>query len=227
MTRDLGAKAYFRVTTDELANLNPADTVTFTLPEGKMNIPVHVLLDRFSTSKTWLGKGWHSSSTFPQWLADYLEGAPQDANHAVVVPAGTNEPQARKSKIRKSGATDSQRQVIRQDLFATVAKLAASLGMPPEAVVLEMRYFHESATNPYRTNASKADKAKSLKHHQNRCQAAGCTAILTSDTAVFHHLRRGFAGQHEPENLLPYCESCHDAEHDLPAGKSLSKGSKK
>ncbi|HCF58547.1 MAG TPA: hypothetical protein DFS52_11205 [Myxococcales bacterium] len=93
--------------------------------------------------------------------------------------------------------------------------------------MLEMRYYHQTATNPYRTNASKADRRKSLEHYGYRCQAPGCNSALTMDTAVFHHRRRGFSGQHEPENLLPFCESCHDKEHRLPAGKSLSKGSRK
>jgi len=230
MTKDLGTKDYFRITINELRNLGRSDFVMFTLPEGRLIVPVGVLLDRFATSKSWLRRGWHSSSSFPRWLAPYCQGltAPQPDAHCTVAinRSHANTVQPERALTRKSGVTHSQRQEIKQALFAMVERLSADLRLSPEAIVLEMRYFHQSATNPYRTNASKADKARSLKHYRYTCQAAGCNASLALDEAVFHHRRRGFAGQHEPENLLPYCEACHDKEHQIPVGKSLSKGSR-
>lgn len=230
MTRDLGRKNYFRITIHELENLGGADFVALTLPEGRLNIPVGVLLDRFVTSKSWLGSGVHSSSTFPRWLAPYLQGLtepPLDAHcGAIINTSYADQVQREQTLTRKSGATNSQRQAIRQASFAMVEKLSTDLQLAPEAVVLEMRYFHQSATNPYRTNASRADKTRSLKHYNHICQAPGCNASLILDDAVFHHRRRGFSGQHDPDNLLPYCEACHDKEHDVPIGKSLSKGSR-
>jgi hypothetical protein len=230
MTRDLGKKGYFRITIHELENLEPSDFVVFALPEGTLKVPVGVLAERFSTSKSWVGSGVHSSSIFPRWLAPYLQSKPEaqsSAHSAVSIEAAHVQHREYEQVVtRKSGATNSQRQVIRQALFGLVEQLSADLSLSPEAVVLEMRYFHQSATNPYRTNASKRDKNRSLKHHNYACQAPGCNASLSLDDAVFHHRRRGFSGQHEPENLLPYCEACHDTEHDVPAGKSLSKGSR-
>lgn len=130
------------------------------------------------------------------------------------------------SKTFRSGATSTQRETIRKILFEIVDQLAKQTGLPHEAVVLEIRYFHQSASNPYRTTASEKDKKTSLEVNGRKCQFSGCNEPLTLSEAVFHHLERGCRDQHGPHNLLPYCEKCHDEEHDA-VGASLAKGSRK
>jgi hypothetical protein len=119
-------------------------------------------------------------------------------------------------KNRRSGATDDQRKDIRKKLLSYVKALSKTHSLYPEAIVLEMRYFHQSATNPYRTNASKRDKQKSLDHYKGKCQAKGCKKVLgniVKRSIEFHHVKRGVPNQHEPKNLKPYCKGCHYKEH--------------
>lgn len=125
----------------------------------------------------------------------------------------------------RSGVSESQRTRIRGAIHELAEDVARELGVDAAAVVLEIRYYHQSATNPYRTNASRADKVRSLKHHNNVCQHCRDGAPLTIADAVFHHRRRGFTGQHEPDNLIPLHVSCHDATHEVPEGRSVHKGS--
>ena len=133
----------------------------------------------------------------------------------------------KQEQARRSGATDSQRKKIWQKLKDLAEKLAVAESLPPEAVVLEMRYFHQSASNPYRTNASAKDKSSSLKYYKNKCKYPGCSVTnLSKVTAVFHHKKRAVVNQHGPQNLLPYCIACHDKEHGNKKA-STHKGSKK
>lgn len=129
--------------------------------------------------------------------------------------------------IRKSGVTDKQRLEIRSELDALAKRLMSSAGLSGEAIALEIRYWHQSASNPYRTNSTSSDKNKSYKVHEGKC--GFCSKKIESfDEAVFHHIERGIADQHGPENLVPYHNECHDNHHH--AGKqaaSMTKGSQK
>ncbi|HET9238148.1 MAG TPA: HNH endonuclease signature motif containing protein [Oligoflexus sp.] len=129
-------------------------------------------------------------------------------------------------KTTKSGFTEAQRLQFRAKLMEMVVAFSEETKHPPEAVVLELRYFHEGASNPYRTNASAKDKKASLEFHQNKCQGAECGCSLVGKEIHYHHKKRGFPGQHEPENLVPMCIECHDKTHGASKG-SLSKGSMK
>lgn len=131
---------------------------------------------------------------------------------------------AEKGKRFTSGATEDQRDQIRAELDSFVKRVSAKTGLPGEAVALEVRYWHQSASNKYRTNASTADKTRSYKFYDGRCQAAGCGEPIDRNDAVFHHVDRGVPDQHAPENLKPYHESCHDSHHGVERG-SLTKGS--
>lgn len=119
------------------------------------------------------------------------------------------------AKLR-SGASKEQRQKIRKKLFSYVDSISKLHGLHKEAVVLEMRYFHQSATNPYRTNATKKDKERSLTHYKGKCKAKGCKKTLgfvVKKGIEFHHIERGIPNQHEPKNLKPFCKGCHFTEH--------------
>jgi hypothetical protein len=51
----------------------------------------------------------------------------------------------------RSGVTQDQRDEVRRSLNELVEKLAAEMKLDPCAVVLELRYYHQSGSNPYRT----------------------------------------------------------------------------
>lgn len=127
----------------------------------------------------------------------------------------------------RSGVTQEQRDTIRRSLHELVETLAADMKIDPCAIVLEVRYYHQSGSNPYRTTATQSDKRASLAHFKNVCQGCNGGPPLTLKDAAFHHERRGFAGQHRPPNLAPYHPQCHDREHDLPEGRSVHKGAPK
>jgi hypothetical protein len=136
MTRDLGTKSYFRITVRELEHLARTDFVTLTLPQGGLTIPVGVLVDRFATSKSWLNKGEHASSTFPQWLADYLQGGNEPRLEASDIAPNHSRPPTSATQTmataRKSGVSDGQRTEIRKALDAFVANLSESLEITPK-----------------------------------------------------------------------------------------------
>lgn len=124
--------------------------------------------------------------------------------------------EVRLGKKLRSGVTEGQRKTIRKKLLRYTKTLSKAHSLYSEAVVLEMRYFHQSATNPFRTNATKRDKEKSLLRHKGRCQAKGCKmnlGIVVKKGMEFHHLKRGVPKQHDPGNLKPFCKGCHQKEH--------------
>jgi len=127
----------------------------------------------------------------------------------------------------RSGVTQEQRDEVRRSLNALVEKLAADMKIDPCAVVLELRYYHQSGSNPYRTTPTKSDRRASLVHFKNVCQGCRTGELLTLEEAAFHHKRRGSADQHRPPNLAPYHADCHNLEHALPRGSSLHKGAPK
>lgn len=131
------------------------------------------------------------------------------------------------AKEMRSGVTQDQRAEIRRSLNELVERLAADMRLDPCAVVLEVRYYHQSGSNPYRTTATASDKRASLAHFGNVCQGCKAGPPLTLKEAAFHHERRGFSGQHRPPNLAPFHPECHDREHELPEGRSVHKGSPK
>jgi 5-methylcytosine-specific restriction endonuclease McrA len=131
------------------------------------------------------------------------------------------------AKNIRSGVTQEQRDEVRRSLNELVEKLAGDMKLDPCAVVLELRYYHQSGSNPYRTTATKSDKRASLAHFKNVCQGCRTGEPLDLAEAAFHHERRGFADQHRPPNLAPYHRDCHNREHHLPEGSSVHKGAPK
>jgi hypothetical protein len=124
----------------------------------------------------------------------------------------------------RSGVSQTQRDEIRRSLRELVEKHAREMKLDPCAVALEVRYWHQGGSNPFRTTPTASDKRASLKHFENVCQGCKQGTSLTLKEAAFHHERRGFAEQHRPPNLAPYHRECHDREHDLPEGSSVHKG---
>jgi len=124
----------------------------------------------------------------------------------------------------RSGVTQKQRTEIRRLIVESVA---ADMQIDPCAVVLEVRYYHQSASNPYRTTATRSDKQASLAYFNSTCQGCQMGALLTVAEAAFHHERRGFASQHRPPNLMPFHEHCHNRAHNVPKGRSVHKGAPK
>jgi 5-methylcytosine-specific restriction endonuclease McrA len=127
----------------------------------------------------------------------------------------------------RSGVTKEQRDEVRRSFRALVERLATDLKIDPCAVVLELRYYHQTSSNPYRTTPTKSDKRANLAHFKSVCQGCKSGALLTPEQAAFHHVRRGFADQHRPPNLVPYHVDCHNQEHHLPEGSSVHKGAPK
>ena len=131
--------------------------------------------------------------------------------------------ETKETKIFRSGVTSEQRKIIRSKLQSFVDELTDELKLTKEALVQEIRYFQQSTKNG-RTNPTKTQRVKSLKYHRNKCSHPGCDKTLTVKTAVFHHIKRGISGLHEPENMIPYCDEHHNKHHGSLT--SLTKGSR-
>ena len=127
-------------------------------------------------------------------------------------------------KKHRSGFTDEQRKMIREDLVRFTQEHATQLGCPPEAVVQGIRYWQQS--NPdWPTNPTKKDRETSFKDHKGIC--ALCDgAIVSINDATFHHLERGIPNLHGPQNMIPLHRTlgCHEKLHNAPPG-SLTAGS--
>jgi hypothetical protein len=103
-----------------------------------------------------------------------------------------------------------------------------------ESVSEETKFCHEAVANSFfyaiqrhpqcGRNANKTQKKNSFLFWQKKC--SNCGETLNFDHVIFHHIERGIPNQHDPKNLKPYCESCHDQEHHIRKG-SLMKGSPK
>ena len=95
---------------------------------------------------------------------------------------------------------------------------------PREAVIQEIRYWQQSSADGH-TNPKKAQKMASFAYWQQICRVCS-QPIPALDSATFHHLKRGIAGLHSPENMVPVHRDggCHELLHDAPPG-SFTAGS--
>jgi 5-methylcytosine-specific restriction endonuclease McrA len=109
---------------------------------------------------------------------------------------------------------------IKREVDQLVTSLAAELSVPAEAVA-DVAYLHIQKHSGWGRNPSKAQKRAAHQHWDGACQH--CNEPVTLSEAVFHHVKRRVTGQHQPANLLPYHEACHDQHHGVVEG-SLSKG---
>lgn len=126
-----------------------------------------------------------------------------------------------------SGATRAHRDLLRKTLTSTVQYLASQTGLVPEAIVQEIRYWHQSSSCEWRTTPTKSDKERSFSHWKGKCQAPGCErpTMTTLGQATFHHERRGISGQHSPQNMKPFHrDGCHERLHGVVNG-SFTDGS--
>lgn len=110
---------------------------------------------------------------------------------------------------------------IRAAVDDVIRALAARLSLTEEAVANEA-FYHLQRHPQWGRNATASQKRASHRHWGGRCHRCG-EEVPFSD-AKFHHLKRGMPGQHDPSNLVPEHEHCHDEQHGVSRG-SLSKGS--
>ncbi|HEY6323565.1 MAG TPA: hypothetical protein VJA16_18650 [Thermoanaerobaculia bacterium] len=120
-------------------------------------------------------------------------------------------------------AQDPKRIIINEATVELVGRLAKEVGMCREAVAdFAFLYLQRTYRNP--TNKQ---KNASFNHWKGICQCPQCKEAgepVARADAVFHHLQRRIAEQHEPHNLLPYHRRHHDLAHRV-RHSSLSKGS--
>jgi len=113
-----------------------------------------------------------------------------------------------------------QRAVIKRRLDQFVEQLATDLELAPEAVA-DIAYLRIQKHRSWGRNPTRAQKRAAYEHWQGLCQA--CEQPVDFSDAVFHHVQRRIPNQHEPQNLLPYHDHCHDHHHGV-THRSLSKG---
>ncbi len=112
---------------------------------------------------------------------------------------------------------------IKHSVTMLVETLSQELGQP-RAAVADLAYLHLQKHPVWGRNPSKSQKRAAHRRWGGACQA--CLEIVALDEAVFHHLKRRVDDQHDPHNLLPYHDKCHDKHHGV-VQDSLSKGSPK
>jgi hypothetical protein len=118
-------------------------------------------------------------------------------------------------------ATRDERGRIKIAVDKLISSLADSCGLCREAVANIAFYCLQRHADCGR-NATKKQKRASYAHWDGRCKK--CNEPVSFEDAKFHHVKRGIPNQHEPDNLVPEHEKCHDEEHNVKKG-SLSKGS--
>lgn len=116
------------------------------------------------------------------------------------------------------------RKMIRKKTDELVDCISKKIKKPKKYVANEM-FLYIQKHKEWGRNASKAHKRASFKQYNGICQE--CAKPIDSfDAATFHHKKRNIPRQHEPDNLVPQHQDCHDKKHGAAKG-SLLKGSQK
>ena len=115
--------------------------------------------------------------------------------------------------------SDEDRAWIRSRAEGLIDELATQRGLAREAVS-DIVFLFLQKHPKWGRNPSKAQKRAAYLRWGGVCQ--NCHESVELGKAIFHHAIRRVPGQHDPENLLPYHDECHNRHHGVSV--SLTKG---
>ena len=117
--------------------------------------------------------------------------------------------------------SEKDKNEIKLSLSQFIDNMSKNISAWPAAVANASFYFLQRQSD-WGRNATEQQKKASYEHWKGVCSR--CQMHVDISEVVFHHKERGIPNQHNPLNLLPQHESCHDQEHHVTKN-SLSKGS--
>lgn len=112
----------------------------------------------------------------------------------------------KKSKERRSGATEEQVKSIWKECDKLIDTLTGETGLSKFQVAKEVHYRIQRASD-YRINPTEKQKQASLKMHGDGCWKKGPDCTGKKDE--FHHLKRDIDNPHNADNMVPVCKNCH------------------
>lgn len=129
----------------------------------------------------------------------------------------------KRKAISKTGLSVPQREELDKEVDTLVARISRKFGIP-QAQIARQAFYRLQKSGTYGVNPTPAQKNASYEHWSGICQQ--CKKPVARNDESYHHSRRDIANPHQPSNLKPYHDECHDKEEGASKG-SLRKGSRR
>lgn len=130
-------------------------------------------------------------------------------------------PKKPRQQLSRTGLNKLERAQIAEAVDDLVADLASRFSKPQSAIARQILYRVQSSSI-FGGNPTSAQKRAAFKRWEGTCQR--CNKTVDFEEASFHHVRRDTSNPHQPINLKPYHDHCHDQEEGASSA-SLRKGS--